>query len=94
MCIFGLAIMLISVAAYESLRETLDILSDEETLTALRQSCEESAAGDTYTAGEPGGWLVRSSERRGGRFSSDNRVTPLCVATEEFLTRGRDHGPQ
>ena len=43
-------VMLISVAEYESLQETLDILSDEETLADLRQSREEFAAGDTYTA--------------------------------------------
>jgi len=43
-------VMLISVAEYESLRETLDILSDEETLADLRQSREDFAAGDTYSA--------------------------------------------
>jgi antitoxin YefM len=43
-------VMLISVAEYESLQETLDILSDEETLVDLRQSREDFAAGDTYTA--------------------------------------------
>ena len=44
--------MLISVAEYESLRETLDILSDEETLADLRRSREDFAAGDTYSAGQ------------------------------------------
>ena len=43
-------VMLISVAEYESLRETLDILSDEETLADLRQSREDFAGGDTYSA--------------------------------------------
>jgi antitoxin YefM len=43
-------VMLISVAEYESPQETLDILSDEETLTELRQSREDFAAGDTYSA--------------------------------------------
>jgi antitoxin YefM len=42
--------MLISVAEYESLQETLDILSDEEDLTNLRQSREDFAAGETYSA--------------------------------------------
>jgi antitoxin YefM len=42
-------VMLISVAEYESLQETLDILSDEETLADLRQSREDFADGDTYS---------------------------------------------
>jgi antitoxin YefM len=43
-------VMLISVAEYESMQETLDILNDEETLADLRQSLEELAAGDTLDA--------------------------------------------
>jgi antitoxin YefM len=43
-------VMLISVAEYESLQETLDILSDEETLADLRQSREDFETGDTYSA--------------------------------------------
>jgi antitoxin YefM len=43
-------VMLISVAEYESLHETLDILSDEETLADLRQSREDFAASETYSA--------------------------------------------
>lgn len=42
--------MLISVAEYESMQETLDILGDEETLADLRQSREDFAAGDVYSA--------------------------------------------
>lgn len=42
-------VMLISVAEYESLQETLDVLSDEDTLADLRQSREDFAAGDTYS---------------------------------------------
>jgi len=42
-------VMLISVAEYESMQETLDILSDEETLADLRQSREDFAAGDVYS---------------------------------------------
>jgi antitoxin YefM len=38
------------MAEYESLQETLDIVSDKETLADLRQSREEFAAGDAYTA--------------------------------------------
>ena len=44
--------MLISVAEYESMQETLDILSDEETLANLRQSRDDFAAGDVYSAGQ------------------------------------------
>jgi antitoxin YefM len=43
-------VMLISVAEYESMQETLDILGDEETLADLRQSREDFAAGDVYSA--------------------------------------------
>jgi antitoxin YefM len=44
--------MLISVAEYESMQETLDILSDEETLADLRQSREDFAAGDIIDAAQ------------------------------------------
>lgn len=40
-------VMLISVAEYESMQETLDVLGDEETLGDLRSSREDFAAGDT-----------------------------------------------
>jgi antitoxin YefM len=45
-------VMLISVAEYESMQETLDILGDQETVADLRQSREDFAAGDTYTAAQ------------------------------------------
>jgi antitoxin YefM len=45
-------VMLISVAEYESMQETLETLSDEETLADLRQSREDLAAGDTFDAGQ------------------------------------------
>jgi antitoxin YefM len=45
-------VMLISVAEYESMQETLDILSDEEALADLRQSSEDFAASDTFTTGQ------------------------------------------
>jgi antitoxin YefM len=44
--------MLISVAEYESMQETLDILGDEQTLADLRQSREDFAGGDTFDAGQ------------------------------------------
>jgi prevent-host-death family protein len=56
-------VMLISVAEYESMRETLDLLSDDEALADLRQSREDFAAGDTFSMDE-----VRAElERRRGR---------------------------
>ena len=45
-------VMLISVAEYESMQETLDILGDDETLADLRQSREDSAAGDVFSLDE------------------------------------------
>jgi len=45
-------VMLISVAEYESMQETLDILSDDETLSDLRQSRDDFAAGDTFDVGQ------------------------------------------
>lgn len=36
--------MLISVAEYESMRETLDLLSDDEAIADLRQSREDFVA--------------------------------------------------
>jgi antitoxin YefM len=45
-------VMLISVAEYESMQETLDILSDQEAVADLRQSHEDFAAGDTHTAAQ------------------------------------------
>jgi antitoxin YefM len=44
--------MLISVAEYESMQETLGILSDDEALADLRQSREDFAAGDTFEANQ------------------------------------------
>jgi antitoxin YefM len=43
-------VMLISVAEYESMQETLDILGDEETMADLGQSRDDFAAGDVYSA--------------------------------------------
>ncbi|MGP3956688.1 type II toxin-antitoxin system Phd/YefM family antitoxin [Nonomuraea sp. 3N208] len=42
-------VMLISVAEYRSMQETLEILSDNETLADLRASREDFASGDTFT---------------------------------------------
>lgn len=41
-------VMLISVAEYESMQETLDILADDEAVADLRASREEFAYGDTF----------------------------------------------
>lgn len=45
-------VMLISVAEYESMHETLDLLSDDEALADLRQSRDDFAAGDTFSTDE------------------------------------------
>lgn len=45
-------VLLISVVEYESMRETLDLLSDSEAISDLRQSREDFEAGDTFSADE------------------------------------------
>ncbi|WFE26296.1 type II toxin-antitoxin system Phd/YefM family antitoxin [Solwaraspora sp. WMMD791] len=54
-------VMLISVAEYESMRETLDLISDGDALADLRQSREDFAAGDTFAMDEVLGELKRRS---------------------------------
>jgi antitoxin YefM len=56
-------VMLISVAEYESIQETIDLLSDHEALSDLRQSREDFSTGDTFTVEEVRAELDR---RRGG----------------------------
>ncbi|MDG4768406.1 type II toxin-antitoxin system Phd/YefM family antitoxin [Solwaraspora sp. WMMD406] len=56
-------VMLISVAEYESMRETLDLLSDSEALADLRQSREDFASGDTFSMDEVLGELERRRDR-------------------------------
>lgn len=58
-------VMLISVAEYESLQETLDILSDEQALGDLRQSREDFEAGDIYSLEQ-----VRAELEQRGRKGS------------------------
>ncbi len=41
--------LLMSLDEYESLQETIDVLSDEDTLAALRESEEDVKAGRTYS---------------------------------------------
>ena len=43
------AAVLLSSDEYESLQETLEVLGDDETLEALRESEEDVKAGRTYT---------------------------------------------
>jgi prevent-host-death family protein len=45
-------VMLISTAEYESMQETLDILSDEEAIADLRQSREDFAMGESFDAAQ------------------------------------------
>lgn len=56
-------VMLISVAEYESMRETLDLLSDDEALADLRQSREDFEAGDTFSMDEARVELERRRNR-------------------------------
>jgi len=56
-------VMLISVAEYESMRETLDLLSDDEALADLRQSREDFDAGDTFSMDEVSVELERRRSR-------------------------------
>ncbi|WP_018738335.1 type II toxin-antitoxin system Phd/YefM family antitoxin [Salinispora oceanensis] len=56
-------VMLISVAEYESMRETLDLLSDDEALADLRQSREDFEAGDTFSMDEARVELERRRSR-------------------------------
>ncbi|MEV3963684.1 type II toxin-antitoxin system Phd/YefM family antitoxin [Nocardia sp. NPDC050193] len=43
-------VMLISIVEYESMQETLEILSDSDTVADLRQSQEDFAAGESFDA--------------------------------------------
>jgi prevent-host-death family protein len=56
-------VMLISVAEYESMRETLDLLSDDEALADLRQSREDFAADDTFSMADVRAELERRRSR-------------------------------
>jgi antitoxin YefM len=56
-------VMLISVAEYESLQETLDILSDDDALADLRQSRQDFADGNTFDASEVRAELARRRRR-------------------------------
>lgn len=67
-------VMLISVAEYESMRETLDLLSDDEALADLRQSREDFEAGDTFSMDEARVELER--RRSGWTTAPTNRPAP------------------
>lgn len=56
-------VMLISVAEYESMRETLDLLSDNEALADLRHSREDLVSGDTFSVDEVLAELARRRSR-------------------------------
>lgn len=43
-------VMLISVAEYESMQETLELLGDNDALDDIRQSREDFATGDVFDA--------------------------------------------
>ncbi len=46
------AVVLLSVAEYESMVETIEILSDEELMESLKRSDEDVKAGRVYTLDE------------------------------------------
>jgi antitoxin YefM len=46
------AAVVVSVAEWESLHETLDILADTDTVAAIRRAREDVARGDVYTTEE------------------------------------------
>lgn len=56
-------VMLISVAEYESMRETLDLLSDDEAIADLRQSREDFASGGKFPVDEVRAELERRRSR-------------------------------
>ena len=58
-------VMLISVAEYESMRETLDLHSDVKALADLRQSREDFASGDTFSMDEVRAELERRRNTAG-----------------------------
>lgn len=60
-------VILMSVAEYESMHETLDLLSDDGALGDLRQSREDFASGDTFSADEIRAELKRCRPGRGPR---------------------------
>jgi antitoxin YefM len=53
----------ISKAGYESMRETLDLLSDKEALADLRQSRDDFTSDDTFSMDEVRGELERRRVR-------------------------------
>jgi antitoxin YefM len=55
-------VMLISVAEYDAMQETLDILGDDEALADLRQSRDDFAADDTFSADQVRAELARRRE--------------------------------
>ncbi|MDG4773408.1 type II toxin-antitoxin system Phd/YefM family antitoxin [Solwaraspora sp. WMMD792] len=54
-------VMLIAVAEYESMRETLDLHCDNEALADLCRSRQDFASGDTFSMAEVLGELERRS---------------------------------
>lgn len=46
------AAVVISIDEWESLRETIEILSDSETVAAIREAREDVERGDVYTTDE------------------------------------------
>ncbi|MGH3682529.1 MAG: hypothetical protein ACRDT2_20040 [Natronosporangium sp.] len=61
---------LISMAEYESMQEILDLRSDDGALADLRQSREDFATGDTFSAEEVRAELDRRRGTAGSRWTT------------------------
>jgi len=75
--------MLISVAEYESMRETLDLLSDTEALADLRQSREDFALAtrSRWTSSRRVGGVEASGlccGRQTGGWPHQRAAQPIC----------------
>ncbi len=82
--------MLISVAEYESMQETLDLLSDDEALVDLRQSREDFTYRIIYRIDEAKRAVeIHSIRHRGVQGHSSCWPIPLSALTSDQV----DHAP-
>jgi prevent-host-death family protein len=57
------AVVVVSIAEWESLQETLHILADAEEVAEIRQGLEDDARGDVFTADEVAAAMARRRKR-------------------------------
>jgi len=73
-----------SVAEYESMQETMDLLADDDALSDLRQSREDFAAGNTFDAAQ-----VRAElEQRRGKSPTGSTRTSTPLRSTPSVTGG------